>query len=214
MKLSARQQHLHWALWKKAEAILYPQSGIRNPQSDSEARHALYIEALGEDKSLTAMDNADFDLVLGKLMSIIEPGNLNAQLHAVKGERVRLLHGIEAAARKLGVSDAYVQGIIDRMDARRGDPSHESDRSHPPLDSWERERERGERPQRRLQELHPRELVKVLIALRQHQRRSPVAASLCEAPGASVAQTLMTASKQRCRHHALAGGPMRDPAPF
>lgn len=42
------------------------------------------------------------------------------------------------------------------------------------IDDWERERERDERPRRKSNDLHPRELTKVMIALRQHEKRGCV----------------------------------------
>jgi hypothetical protein len=61
---------------------------------EDQRRHELYLQALGEEKSLTELDNDDFDKVKAAMLAIVEPGNLNAQLHALNGQRKRLLFGI------------------------------------------------------------------------------------------------------------------------
>lgn len=199
MKLSKPQQHLHWALWKQAKAKLMPGRETWTKHEKNEARHAVYIQALGEDKSLTEMDNDDFDKVKGALLAIIEPGNLNAQLHAQAGQRKRLLYGIGRLAASMGVDEAYVQGIIDRMDARRGAPARAD------ADDWERERERSGRPQRALTDLSPRDLAKVMIALREHERRGMVHG---EGEGAKpdFGTAMAQEQRDRRRQHAHVGG--------
>ena len=168
MKLSKAQQALHWALWKRVKAKLMPGRETWTKHEETERRHALYIEALGGERSLTEMDNDDFDKVKAAMLAIVEPGNLNAQLHALSGQRKRLLFGIRKLAKSMGADEFYVQAIIDRMDARRGEKAGDDQ------DDWERERERAEKPQRKIEELHPAELTRVMIALREHEKRGAV----------------------------------------
>jgi hypothetical protein len=163
MKLSTRQQHLHWALWKRVKAKLMPGRETWTKHEENEQRHALYMQALGEDKSLTEMDNEDFDLVLGELKAIVNPGDLNAQLHALNGRRTRLLHGI----RRLG-DEFYVGGIVRTMNAE------------------------GKLGSSEIEALHPKELVKVMIALVKNARRSgfhePVARASSLRPSRELAE--------------------------
>lgn len=142
MKLSKRQQALHWRLWGQAKAILFPELSTLNSQLETEARHALYIRALGEDKSLTAMDDDDFDLVLGALNAILEPDNLAAQLHALNGQKKRRLHRIRQLA-----SPAYAAAIVAQMNAEGALKTSELDQMGVP------------------------ELEKVIIALRKQDHR-------------------------------------------
>jgi hypothetical protein len=186
MKLSPRQQALHWALWKRVKAKEMPGRETWTKHEENERRHALYVQALGEEKSLTEFDNDDFDKVKAAMLAIVEPGNLNAQLHALQGQRKRLMFGIRKLTKSMGADEFYVQGIIDRMDARRGEKSRDDDDE---IDAWERERERGERPQRKLEELHPRELTKVMIALRLHEKRGMIHAGAPREGGCVHAHT-------------------------
>lgn len=179
MKLSVSQQRLHWALWKRAKAKLMPGRETWTKHEENEHRHAIYIQALGDDKSLTEMDNEDFDLVLGALRAIIDPSNLNAQLHALNGQRKRLMFGIRKLARSLGVddgksgSDFYVAGIVRTMNAE------------------------GTLGGSDLEELHPKDLTKVMIALRKHEARGCV--------------HVQTSNTQRVAH--LETAPGRSPEP-
>jgi hypothetical protein len=157
MNLTTRQQHLHWALWKRAKAILMPGRETWTKHEENERRHEIYTQALGRDKSLTEMDNEDFDLVLGALKAIVNPGDLNAQLHALNGQRHRLLFGTRRAAREMGVDEFYVAGIVRTMNAA------------------------GKLGSSVLEDLHPRELVKVLIALRKHEQRTEAHLALAAA---------------------------------
>jgi hypothetical protein len=93
MKRSKGQQALHWPLWKQATAKLKPGRETWTKHEETERRHKIYITALGEDKSLTEMDNDDFDKVKAGLLAIVEPGNLNAEVQAGNGQRKRLLFG-------------------------------------------------------------------------------------------------------------------------
>ncbi len=148
--LSPRQKSLHWALWKKALQILMPGRETWTKLEESEQRHSIYIEALGADKSLTEFDNDDFDKVKAAFLAIIEPGDLNAQLHAINGQRKRLLYGIRKLARSIEADEFYVAGIVRTMNAE------------------------GKLGSSDLDELRPAELTKVMIALRQHERRGAV----------------------------------------
>lgn len=172
MRLSTAQQHLHWALWKRAKAKLMPGRETWTKHEENERRHALYIQALGDDKSLTEMDNEDFDLVLGALRAIIDPSDLNAQLHALNGQRKRLMFGIGKLTRSMGADEFYVAGIVRTMNAE------------------------GKLGGSDLEELHPKDLTKVMIALRKHEARGCVHAHI--------------SNTQRVAH--LETAPVRSPA--
>lgn len=162
MKLSPAQQKLHWALWKRACAKLMPGRVTWTKAEENERRHALYLQALGEEKSLTEMDNDDFDKVKAALLAIVEPGNLNAQLHALNGQRARLLHGIRKLARSMGADEFYVAGIVRTMNAE------------------------GKLGSSELEELAPADLTKVMIALRKHEQRGVVAEPMSRGGTSSV----------------------------
>jgi hypothetical protein len=184
MKLSTAQQHLHWALWKRVKAKLMPGRETWTKHEETERRHALYVQALGDEKSLTAFDNDDFDKVKAAMLAIVEPTNLNAQLHALNGQRKRLLFGIRRLVKSMGADELYVAGIVRTMNAE------------------------GKLGSEDLEQLHPRELTKVMIALRQHEKRG------CLHAQTSPGDTGVATASQRRRHHALVGGPMHSPHPF
>lgn len=202
MKLSKAQQALHWRLWKQALPKLMPGRETWTKLEETEARHALYIQALGEDKSLTEMGNEDFDLVLGALRAIVDPTDLNAQLHALNGQKKRLLYGI----RKLASED-YIQGIVHSMNAE------------------------GKLGGAVLEELHPRDLAKVMIALRKQEHRTEekvVAGNVLQSV-ATMTEAILPLRKHspeplgasftrrrnaERRHHRLVGGPMPSNHPF
>lgn len=142
MSLTKRQLHHHWQLWQAAKAVLMRGRETWTKHEENERRHALYKDALGADKSLTEFTNADFDKVKAAMLAITNPGDLTAQLRQLNQERNRLLYGI----RKLA-GPAYIAAIVHRMNAEG--KLHSSD----------------------LEELAPADLLKVQIALREHDRR-------------------------------------------
>jgi hypothetical protein len=83
----------------------------------------------------------------GALLAIIEPGDLNAQLRQLNQGRARVLNGIIRLKRELDVNDAYVQAIIERMNAE------------------------GRLGTSDIDDLGAEELRKVIVALREHKRR-------------------------------------------
>ena len=150
MRLTQSQLGLHWRLWKSVKAKLMPGRETWTKHEEDQQRHALYVQALGQEKSLTEFDNDDFDKVKAAMLAVIEPGNLNAQLQALNGQRKRLLFGIRGLAKSMGVDEFYVAGIVRTMNSE------------------------GKLGGDALEQLHPRELTKVMIALRQHERRGIV----------------------------------------
>lgn len=163
MSLTPRQLAHHWQLWSRAKAVLMPGRSTWTKYEENELRHTLYREALGADKSLTEFTNADFDKVKAAMLAIIEPGDLSAQLRQLSQERNRLLYGIRRMVRELGAGEAYVQAIIERMNAE------------------------GDLGGNDLEELAPADLRKVMVALRQHERRG--GGTVAEPVGCLDAQT-------------------------
>lgn len=151
MKLSKAQIGLHWRLWARVKAIQMPGRETWTKHEEDQRRREIYTQALGDEKSLTEFDNDDFDKVKAAMLAIVEPGNLNAQLHALNGQRKRLLFGIRNLAQSMGAGPAYVAGIVERMNAE------------------------GKLGSADLEELHPRELTKVMVALRKHEHRGVIA---------------------------------------
>lgn len=143
MSLSRAQLGMHWRLWARVKAALTPGRETWTKHEEDQNRHALYVQALGEEKSLTEFDNDDLDKVKAAMLAIVEPGNLKAQLEAINGQRKRLLFGIRRLA-----SREYIAGIVRTMNAE------------------------GKLGSSELEQLHPRELTKVMVALKKHEVRA------------------------------------------
>jgi hypothetical protein len=159
------QNGLYFREWSTARRALRKQ-GLSPKECDAR-RHQVHVEELGEDKSHLAFTEDDFDAVLGGFWKISYPWDLARQLRQLNMRKTRMLYRIRQIA-----SESYVQGIIDRMDARRSEsPPLLNHSTSQPDDAWERERERGERPKRHLDDLDIPDLKNVLVALRQDKRR-------------------------------------------
>jgi hypothetical protein len=163
--ITPRQNALYWREWAAAKRALMPGRSTWTKYEESQRRHKVTIDSLGYDKSHSEFTNKEFDLVLGGLRAISQPGNLGAQLRQVRGDHVRALYALERVMKKLGVDRNYVQGIIDHMDFSAPDGRD------PDRDRWEEERERSARPRKFFGELTFPELQKVIIALRLQLKR-------------------------------------------
>jgi hypothetical protein len=142
--LTRNQNALYWREWSAVRKA--------SPASD---RHELHVQALGEEKSHVDFTNDDFDKVLAAFRAVSQPGNLNAQLHALNGQSKRLLFGILRLARELAGGNSlsgadYIAGIVRTMNVE------------------------GKLGSDDLEQLHPRELTKVMVALRKHEKRGCV----------------------------------------
>ena len=113
MALSPKQIALHWRTW----AAVCREQGWKS--GNDEKRHAAYLVALGQDKSLTDFNNRDLDRVLAQFRVLMNPDNVTAQVAVAsyragedQGERKRLLFRIEQLA-----PQAYTAAICrDRFD--------------------------------------------------------------------------------------------------
>jgi hypothetical protein len=136
-----------FGLWKRAIAVLMPGRETWTKHEEDQRRHALTLDTLGEEKSWSDLSNSDVDKLKGALIAIIEPGDLNAQLRQLNQGRARVLNGISRLKREIDVDDAYVQAIIERMNAEAKLGTSDID------------------------DLDADELRKVIVALREHKRR-------------------------------------------
>jgi len=102
--MSPKQNCLYWIEWQKVRS--------QRPAAD---RHALHIEALGEDKSHKDFTNEEFDQVLSVFRAVSEPDNLDAQLRQLDQPRRRLAWKIKSLA-----PEAYRDKImLDRFGTTR-----------------------------------------------------------------------------------------------
>jgi hypothetical protein len=105
--VSPAQNTFYWRLW----------SGVRKkrPGADRKAMHA----ELGLPESHTVWTNAHFDAWKGACLAVTQPANLDAQLaqQRMAATRHRVFIGHVLAA--LGEGEAWVEGIVHRMNRER-----------------------------------------------------------------------------------------------
>ncbi len=117
MKLSKKQQRMHWSLWKRVKDALMNGRETWSKDEENRRRHELYVRALGCEKSLTQFNDDDLDLVKAEFMAILEPGNLNAQLRQLNMKKTRMQFGLRKAMKEAGVGAAYVAAIAKHMNS-------------------------------------------------------------------------------------------------
>jgi len=145
--ISDRQNRFYWGLWKQAKRELMHGRETCTQLEENNRRHELHVRAIGRDKSHYDLTNREFDLVIAEMRAIIDPSDLHAQLRQGNMHARRMHFGLRKLMRELGVDYPYVHGIVKRMN------------------------ENGELGSSRLDALGVDALRKVMIALREHQRR-------------------------------------------
>jgi hypothetical protein len=153
--ISPRQNAFYWSLWAKAKRVLLNGRESWTQLEENNRRHELHVRAIGRDKSHYDLTNREFDRVVAELRGIINPSAARpSRINAQDMERRRLYFGLRSLMRKLRVSEEYVQAISRRMFLGL-----------------------------EIGQLSADELRKVMIALREHQRRQrDVASSSPKAP--------------------------------
>ncbi len=141
--ISNRQNRFYWGLWGKAKRELMHGRETWTWLNENNRRHELHVRAIGYDKSHYDLTNREFDRVIAELKAIINPGAARpSRINAQDMERRRLYFGLRSLMRKLRVRENYVQAIADRMFFKL------------PVNLLETE-----------------ELRKLIIALREHEKR-------------------------------------------
>jgi hypothetical protein len=145
--ITPRQNAFYWSLWRQAKAVLMHGRETWTQDEENKRRHEMHVRAIRQDKSHYDLTNREFDKVVAALRAIINPDDLKAQLHQDNMNVTRMRWGLRKVMRELGVTESYVAGIVKRMN------------------------ENGELGSNRLDMLNVGDLRKVMIALREHQRR-------------------------------------------
>jgi hypothetical protein len=124
--MSPAQTMLYFRLCGRVRAH-YKERGL--PWGDVQ-RHALHQKALGHMKSSKDFTNSDFDRVKAAILAIVEPGNLNAQLHQLDQPELRNVEARQACMAlllELGIGrgeeisraewlrGSYLDGIVKRI---------------------------------------------------------------------------------------------------
>jgi hypothetical protein len=110
MPLNQKQLDLHWREFAAAKRACAA-AGHSEPD-----RHALYVQALGKDKSLTKFNNGDLDKVLAVFRALSRPSDFDGQVELANMDRTRLEYSIRDLASQITVrpvhlADAYWQAI-------------------------------------------------------------------------------------------------------
>lgn len=105
--MTPKQQGLYFRKWGRVRSALLEFGGFSAQQAELE-RHAIHLEALGEDKSSKDFNNRDLDAVLDAFEDrlVILDGPRKERRSETQA-RARRIFAIEA----LGVPDAYIQKL-------------------------------------------------------------------------------------------------------
>lgn len=109
--MTDKQQRFYLREWGKVRKIL---RATMSPKDADAQRHAIHVQALGEDKSSSDFTNADLDEVLKLFRAITQPGNYKTQVDlgdmGAKRKRWTIRHLLSAL--QLGEED--VERLISR----------------------------------------------------------------------------------------------------
>lgn len=148
--ISTAQNRLYWGLWSQAKKQLVRGRETFTGDEENKRRHELHVRALGRDKSHLDFTNRELDFVLAQFRSIINPYGAASWSHGPAGrqtvadaQRRRLYFGLRGLMRRMRLSEDYVEAISGRMFLGLG-----------------------------LSDLAVGELQKLMIALKEHERRN------------------------------------------
>lgn len=116
--MTAAQTAMYFSLWGRVRDA-YKAKGLACGDAQ---RHALHNKALGVSKSSKDFTNADVDKIKATFLAIVEPGNLDAQLHQLEQPEKRksflLAQVRDLAGRcvdKPGREGAYLDGMTRKI---------------------------------------------------------------------------------------------------
>ena len=168
--MAASQIALYRREWGQARKVLRSR-GLPPDQADCQ-RHQIHIAQLGHDKSSTLLTNSEFDKILAAFRAIsTPPEDLNGVLESERHGAVKLRATIRLLQCAMDKPDAYLVGIISRMNSagRIAQPPAQNR-----ADAFDYAHLQDGAPARRnliLEDLSEAELIKVLLALKIQSRR-------------------------------------------
>jgi predicted component of type VI protein secretion system len=114
--ISDRQNSFYWGLWGKAKIELMHGRETWTQLEENNRRHELHVRAIGYDKSHYDLTNREFDRVIAELRLVAGIGDAGRRRgSAAEAHRRRMYFGLRGLMRKLRVSEEYVQAISRRM---------------------------------------------------------------------------------------------------
>lgn len=147
--ISQKQNALYWRLWSQAKRVLLNGRETMTGDEETKRRHELHVRAIGHDKSHLDFTNRELDYVLAQFRMIVHPfgaskssSSSSSSSTADGAHHRRIYFGLRGVMRKLRLSEEYVQAISRRMFLGL-----------------------------EINDLGTDELQKLLIALREHERR-------------------------------------------
>ena len=121
--MTPKQESLYWREWSAVRRAL---PGMSATMTESELRHWLTKQALGEDKPHKAFTNLDFDRWLAVARGYTAMADLGEQLRLQEQPLKRCLFACNALLNILKIEfpgrEAYVRAIYKRVQARREQP--------------------------------------------------------------------------------------------
>jgi hypothetical protein len=114
--ITDRQNAFYWRLWSQAKRELMCGRDTWTQLEENNRRHELHVRAIGYDKSHYDLTNREFDKVIAELKGIINPSEARpSRINAQDMERRRLYFGLRSLMRRLRLPEEYVQAISRRM---------------------------------------------------------------------------------------------------
>jgi hypothetical protein len=146
--ISDKQNRFYWRLWSQAKKQLMHGRETFTADEENKRRHELHIRALGRDKSHLDFTNRELDYVLAQFRTIITPYGSRITDHrshstVAEAHRRRLYFGLRGTMRRMKLSEDYVNAIARSMFLGL-----------------------------EINDLAVDELQKLIIALKQHERRN------------------------------------------
>jgi hypothetical protein len=106
--MTKAQSSLYWRTWSKVRKVLIDFGGYSKEDADAE-RHEIHRQALGNDKSSTALTNRDLDAILDHFQSylVLADGPSTGPSRAASQPVSRLIWAIS----QTGLPEPYLESI-------------------------------------------------------------------------------------------------------
>lgn len=106
--MTKAQSSLYWRTWSKVRKVLIEMGGYSKEDADAE-RHEIHRQALGNDKSSTALNNRDLDAILDHFQSylVLADGPRKGPTRAETQPVSRLIWAIN----QTGLPEPYIESI-------------------------------------------------------------------------------------------------------
>ncbi len=107
---------IYWPAWRAADKVL--QANHHTKEEAEAVRREIHVAVTGADCSSKDLTNRQLDSCLARFAAIATPGDGKRQVDLAEGAAKRVRFKIRGIQQQMQLSDAYIEGIAQRM-ARR-----------------------------------------------------------------------------------------------